>query len=402
MFFYKPLEVFSKLSSLNVALVSYSEIALKSPPVRRRMENQLIAHIRNMLDRAGLSDARVNMNQGRIVVRNAEPVTAALAASKIFGVASTMPAVETSVELKDVVEAAARFATRTIKPNQTFAIDARRVGKHPYTSRDVEVKVGAEVLRMISNKRVSVNLEDPDKTIHVEARSRNAYIYSQVYHGPGGLPFGSQGKLVSLFSGGIDSPVASWLMMKRGAYVIPLFLDQRPFVGDDYYGRAVKVARELREYVPIKEYLLYVIPIGNVMKRIVEKVPKELTCIICKRMMYRIACSFAELRGAQGVVTGESLGQVASQTLVNLKVLEEAAIMPIYRPLIGLNKHDSVRMARKIGTYGLSIAPVQGCSVVPKKPATMAKIDDVKEAEEKICVKELVSNSFGMLSKLTL
>jgi thiamine biosynthesis protein ThiI len=401
-FFYKPLRVVSKLSSLNVALVSYSEIALKSSPVRRRMENQLIAHIRNMLNRAGLSGAGVNRDQGRIVIRNAEPVKAALTASRVFGVASTMPAIETSVDLKDVVEAAAMFATRTIKPNQTFAIDARRVGEHPYTSRDVEVKVGAEVLRMLSNKRVSVNLENPDKTIRIEARSRNAYIYSQVYHGPGGLPFGSQGKLVSLFSGGIDSPVASWLMMRRGAYVIPLFLDQRPFVGDDYYGRAVKVVRKLREHVPIKEYHLYVIPIGNVMKRIAEKVPKKFTCIICKRMMYQIACSFAEPRGAQGVVTGESLGQVASQTLVNLKVLEEAATMPIYRPLIGLNKLDSVRIARKIGTYSSSIAPVHGCSVVPKKPATMAKIDDVKEAEKRICVKELVSNSFGMLSKLTL
>jgi len=390
------------LNSMNVTLVSYSEIALKSPPVRRRMINQLITHIRNMLDRAGLAGANVSEDQGRIVIRNTQPIKAALTASRVFGVASTMPATETSVDLKDIVGAATNFAARAIKPNQTFAVDARRVGEHPYTSRDIEVKAGAEVLSILSDKGISVNLEKPDKTIHIEARSRNAYIYDQVYHGPGGLPFGSQGKLVSLFSGGIDSPVASWLMMRRGAHVIPLFLDQRPFVGDDYYERAVNVARKLREYVPIKEYPLYVIPIGALMKVIAEKVPKKLTCIICKRMMYRIACSLAELKGAQGVVTGESLGQVASQTLANLKVLGEAATMPIYRPLIGLNKHDSVNMARKIGTYSLSIAPAHGCGVVPKKPATTSKIDDVKEVEKEILVKELVSNCLGMFSKLNL
>jgi len=390
------------LNSLNVALVSYSEIALKSPPVRRRMINQLITNIRNMLDRAGLAGANVSKDQGRIVIRNTKPIKAALTASRAFGVASTMPATETSVNLKDIVGAATKFAVRAIKPNQTFAVDARRVGEHPYTSRDIEVKAGAEVLNMLSNKGISVNLEKPDKTIHIEARSRKAYIYDQVYHGPGGLPFGSQGKLISLFSGGIDSPVASWLMMRRGAHVIPLFLDQRPFVGDDYCERAVNVAKRLREYVPMEEYPLYVIPIGALMKAIAEKVPKKLTCIICKRMMYRIACSFAELNGAQGVVTGESLGQVASQTLANLKVLEEAATIPIYRPLIGLNKHDSVNMARKIGTYSLSTAPAHGCSVVPKKPATMARIDDVKEVEKEILVEELISNCLGMFSKLNL
>ncbi len=362
----------------------------------------MIAHIGNALGRAGLSNARVYRDQGRIVIHSAEPIKAAVIASRVFGVASAMPAVETSVDLKDVVEAAAGLAMKTIKPDQTFAVDARRVGGHPYTSRDVEVKVGAKILRMLSNKGVSVDLENPDKTIHVEVRSEKAYVYTQAYRGPGGLPFGSQGKLVSLFSGGIDSPVASWLMMKRGAFVIPLFLDQRPFVGDDYYRRAIEVARKLREYVPIKKYHLYVAPVGEIMEQIVERAPKRLTCVICKRMMYRIACNLAELMGAEGVITGENLGQVASQTLANLKVLNEVATVPVYRPLIGLNKLDSVKIAKEIGTYSLSIEPVHGCSIVPKKPATKAKIDDVKKAESEIQVEGLVLSSLGALTKLAL
>jgi len=386
----------------SAVLVAYNEIALKSKPVRRNMEIQLTDHIKNMLARQDMNEAQFDRTQGRIIVRNVDPDKAADIISRVFGVASVMPSTETSSQLDNVIETAADLASKVVGQGQSFAVNARRVGKHPYTSKDIENKLGEEILRRLSDKGVRVNLGRPEKTIHVEVRSEAAYIYTQVLNGPGGLPYGSQGKLISLFSGGIDSPVATWLMMKRGAYVMPLFLDQKPYVGNDYLGRALEVARKIREYVPLSDYPMYVASVGDLMKRIVEGAPSKLTCVLCKRMMYRAACHLAQSEGAYGIATGESLGQVASQTLANLMVLDEASTLPIYRPLVGFEKQEIVDIAKKIGTYELSIKPVHGCSSVPQKPTTMAKLEEARRYEKKLHIEEALSDILNSMAKLSL
>lgn len=385
-----------------VTLVAYSEVALKSPPTRRRLESLLIRHIENTLHREGLSQAFVERTHGRLLVRGVDPEKAAPVVSKVFGVASAMPAVETRTGLETIIGAAVEAATTAIDSNETFAIRARRAGDHPYTSRDIEAKVGEEVLRRLADRGVRVDLEAPDRTIHVEARPEAAYVYSRVFQGPSGLPYGSQGSLVALLSGGIDSPVACWMMMKRGANVVPLFLDQRPFVGDDYVERVMEVAGKVREYVPLKTHHMYVAPMGEIMTHIVEKASKRLTCVLCKRAMYRIACGVADKVAAHGIVTGESLGQVASQTLANLQVLDEASTLPVYRPLIGLDKNETAQLAREIGTYALSTVSVHGCVAVPSRPTTQARIEEVRRAEERAEVELLVSEALGGLSKVLL
>lgn len=380
-----------------ITLITYSEIALKSPPVRKALEIQLAQHIASSLKRGGI-DAKVRRIRGRLTVEGGNPTTVAEAASKVFGVTSAIPATHVTSDLDTTVQAASNEAAQTLKDGQTFAVRARRVGRQQYTSRDIEVKAGAEILERLKPRGIKVDLSNPDVTIHVEARNGDAYIYSRTVKGPSGLPYGSQGKLVSLFSGGIDSPVAAWFMMKRGASVGPLFLDQRPFVGDDYYETALDVAEKLRLYVPLKSYALYVAPMREAMEAIVDNIPVRLTCVVCKRMMYRVACRLGETVGADGIVTGESLGQVASQTLRNLKVLDEASTLPVYRPLIGFEKTDIVAWAKKIGTYEASTVSTHSCSAVPAEPATKARLENILEVEKNIPVDRLV---FEALERIT-
>jgi thiamine biosynthesis protein ThiI len=182
-------------------------------------------------------------------------------------------------------------------------------------------------------------------------------------------------------------------MMKRGAAVELLFLDQRPYVGDNYVERARIVAGNLKRYIPKKELVLNNAPFGEIMSVIARKVPKKNKCIICKRMMYRVAFSFAEKKRAEGIITGESLGQVASQTLFNLRVLDEVSTFPVFRPLIGFNKREIVDLAKDIKTYESSILSTQSCSVVPSKPTTKAKILEILEIERDLPITRLVADA---------
>lgn len=381
-----------------VVLVTYSEMGLKSTPVRKALEHQLASHIATCLKREGFVDVRVGRVQGRLIVEGRNPEAIAGAAAKVFGVASAIPAIKIASDMETVVQTVLDVASQNIRDGQTFAVRVRRVGEQAYTSRDIQIRAGEEILRRLKPKGVRVNLDSPDVTIHVEARDGDAYVYHRIIDGPSGFPFGSQGRLISLFSGGIDSPVAAWLMMKRGANAELLFLDQRPFVGDDYYRRALKVAEKLRQHVPLKDYVLYVAPMGEVMDEITTHILTRLTCVVCKRMMYRVACGLAERVRADGIVTGESLGQVASQTLANLKVLDGVAALPVYRPLIGFEKMEIVALAKRIGTYEASTSSTHGCSAVPARPATKARVEDVLEVESHLSVDRLV---FDALEKIT-
>ena len=385
-----------------MALAAYSEIALKSEPVRRRLERMLADDIRFMVEKAASQRPSVARSRGRIIVRGVNSEVAAVACSRVFGVVKSMPAIEVAADLDSIVEKSVQAAERVLEPGDSFAVEASRVGSHPYTSQDVERRVGSEILRRLSDRRLRVDLESPGKTIYVEARERRAYVYYRVLRGFGGFPYGSQGRLVALLSGGIDSPAAVWLMMRRGAMVIPLFLDQRPHVGDDYVSRAESVAGRLREYVPRREFHLAVIRMGEIMSLIRERCPVRLRCVVCKRMMVRIGCRVAEKEKALGLVTGESLGQVASQTLPNLRLIDDVATLPVYRPLIGMEKGESVSLAREIGTYELSTVRVSGCAVVPPSPTTRARMEEVVEAEGGLGVERLVESAVSSIQRVPL
>lgn len=204
----------------------------------------------------------------------------------------------------------------------------------------------------------------------------------------------AEAKLVCLMSGGIDSPVAAYLMLKRGADVVLLHMDNRPFADDSSIMKVKLLAKKISEATG-RKLKLYVAPHGESQSQIVANADRKLTCLLCRRMMYRTACAVAEKEGAEGIVTGESLGQVASQTLDNLAAERSAARLPVLRPLLGFDKEETIIIARKIGTYELSILPGECCNLAPIRPETHAKEDVVIRAEEKLDAERLAKESAG-------
>lgn len=376
-----------------VVLATYSEIALKSKPVRIRLRRMLARNIRSLLKLNGIEDVQVELIEGRLLLRNNPSQQVVEITSKVFGVYSSMQALEIPSTKESIINAGIEIAKQDLTDNDKFAIRARRIGNHTFSSREIEVELGKEILDQFANLNLQVDLSNPKTTIYVEVRRERTYVYSKIFSGPGGLPYGSQGKLISLFSGGIDSPVATWMMMKRGADVIPLFLDQRPFVGEDYFKRVFDVTRKIREYVPKRRFRLLVTSMGKIMEAIVNGSPKKLRCVLCKRAMYRIGCELSKKYHCEGLVTGESLGQVASQTLFNLRIIDLACNLPIHRPLIGFEKNDNVEIARRIQTFDVSTTKVQGCTAVPTQPTTKAKKDEVFRVEGEINISDFIEDA---------
>ncbi len=379
-------------------LVSYGEIALKGRYVRNRLEKQLAGHIAHQLKRAGYPDAEVERRYGRLYVEGV-PWEAAEVVARVFGVVHAMPSTETSNEFESVVEAIVEESKKALAEGDGFAVRPKVVGRHPYGSRDVAVEAGSRVLEE-HEFRVHVNLDEPDATLYAEVRDKAAYVYSSMVPGVKGLPYGSQGKAVSLFSGGIDSPVAAWMMMKRGLDVHPLFMDQTPYVGPSYLERVKNAFKAVADYVPVDGYRLVSAPMGPVMTRILESPEPRYTCIMCKRSMYRIAEAYARKNGLKAIVTGESLGQVASQTMANLYVLDAAVTIPVIRPLIGLDKVEIEDIARDIGTYELTARNVDGCTAVPSNPATRSKTEVITRLEDELGLPSLCMDAAESITPL--
>jgi thiamine biosynthesis protein ThiI len=241
-----------------------------------------------------------------------------------------------------------------------------------------------------------VNLTNPQVTITVEIRDKEAYVYAESLPGPGGFPLGTQAKTVCLLSGGIDSPVACWLTMKRGSPQIPVYVDNSPYTDERTKQRAIDTARKLQQWSTGHVRRMYIIPNGENIKTIQEKAPSRFACLLCKRLMYRIAELVAKSENALGIVTGEAIGEQASQTMHNLFVIDEASkLYPIHRPLLGFDKLETEAIARKIGTYEISIMKAKGCSAAPPMPATQAKLNIVKEAEAKLDMDAMAQAAFG-------
>ncbi|MEN6395467.1 MAG: tRNA uracil 4-sulfurtransferase ThiI [Methanoregula sp.] len=359
----------------NQWLVRYSEIFLKSDPVRRQWENALIANIREVMP-----EIHVRNERGRIWLDG--DVKPGLL-KNIFGIVS-FSEVE-HIRLDEIGTHLPGYCRRHgIGKAKTFAIRVRRVGKHPFSSNDKAIEYG----NLLRNEfpHLKVNLAHPDKEIHIEIRANEAYLYDTVIKAAGGLPLGVEGTLVALVSGGIDSPVAAWMMMRRGCRILPVFMALDTFLDETTIARAERVVSELARYQPgIRLTVIRDSYLAAAKDELTRKHLEKYTCIFCKRRMYRVATAFAQKNGAKGIVTGESLGQVASQTLDNLVVLTDAASeIPIHRPLIAFDKEDVIRIAREIGTFTESISSASGCKAVPNGPSTKAKLETIREIEGKL------------------
>ena len=361
-----------------VLLLRLGEITIKGARTRRRFEGLLLRNIGDALHSNGIT-YRARMEGGRVFVYSDDELRAAQVLRRVFGVKSLSLAQEVEFEgLNDLVEKATVYFSSVVK-GRSFAVRARRAGSHPFTSLDVERELGARLLR---EGGARVDLERPEVTAYVEIRGRRAYLFTEVIEAYGGLPIGSEGKVIALVSGGFDSAVAAWYMLRRGAEVHYLLCS---LGGPVHEAGALHVLKVLADdwsygYRP----RLYVVDFSEILKEVRRKCDSSLLTVILKRFMYRAAEAIARKEGAEAVVTGESLGQASSQTLTNLAVSTAAVRVQVLRPLIGFDKDDIVAKAREIGTYEASARVKEYCGAFSEHPKTRAELEEVEQEEAKL------------------
>jgi thiamine biosynthesis protein ThiI len=271
---------------------------------------------------------------------------------------------------------------------ESFRVSARRADKrYPLSSPQIEREVGGRI-KLARGWRV--DLSNPELNIHLECLTDQAFYFFGKERGAGGMPTGVSGRVACLLSGGIDSPVAAFRMMRRGCSVVLVHFHSYPFHSLASQEKVREIARLLTRYQ--QHTRLYLVPFGEIQRQVVLSVPQTLRVIMYRRLMMRIAWTLAKASRARGLVTGEVLGQVASQTLENLSVIGSAVTAPIFRPLIGLDKDEITEQAKRIGTYPISIIPDEDCCQLftPRNPATKARLDETEAAERLLSVDDLV------------
>jgi thiamine biosynthesis protein ThiI len=363
----------------SVVLVSYGEIGTKSTAVRAKMVQRLAENLAAVLEDRSVP-GEVERRWARIVVHTDDPARAADAAADVPGVVWARPATLVAADLETILDAGRDLAAAHGDPDAPYAVRARRKGgddAHEFTSHDLEREVGRVVGESTG---APVDLDDPDLTYRVEVREEEAFLSVRTVDGPGGLPVGTQDPVVALVSGGIDSPVAAHELLRRGAPVVPVYVDLGDYGGADHLARAEETVRTLAACAPNYDLRLRVVPAGDIVETLMEAVGHT-RMLSLRRAMLRIAEAVAREIDAEGVVTGESLGQKSSQTAANLRVTDAAVSLPVHRPLLTRDKADIVERARAIGTYHDSTLPV-GCErVAPSRPETRASLPAVLDAE---------------------
>lgn len=352
-----------------------AEVATKSNRTRRRFHRRLVENLRDGLASTGV-DAEVQDQWSRLYVRADDPSAGDLL-TRIFGLssASRIDAV-VDAELDAVVERG-RELYRDLVRGRTYAVRCRRVGEHPFSSRDVKRHLGAAL-----NAEAEVDLDDPEVAVSVEIRHGDAYLHHGRIDAPGGLPLGVEGKAVCLVSGGFDSAVAAWLMLKRGISLEYVFCN---LGGAAYERSVVSVAKVLAdEWSYGDRPPMHVVDFQDLVEHLRDRVTPRYWQVVLKRLMYRTAERIAREVDAEAVVTGESVGQVSSQTLGNLRAIDDVAELPVFRPLLGLDKQEIIERADRIGTSALSARVREYCAILPDRPVTHSRPSAARGEEAKL------------------
>ncbi|MDE6873598.1 MAG: tRNA 4-thiouridine(8) synthase ThiI [Lachnospiraceae bacterium] len=372
-------------------LLKYAEIGLKGKN-RNVFENALRDRVQETLARLG--GYRVVREQGRIFVEcpdgfDYEETVDAL--KTVFGVWGICPVVVIeSTDWEEITEGTGRYIEQFYEAKDfTFKVEAKRASKlYPITSPEICARMGEYLLGRFPQLKVDVH--QPKVRVHVEVRTKT-YVYSHIIKGPGGMPVGTGGKAMLLLSGGIDSPVAGYMIAKRGVAIEATYFHAPPYTSERAKQKVVDLARILSSYTgPIR---LHVVNFTDIQLYIYEKCPHEELTIIMRRYMMRIAEHFAKKDGCLSLITGESIGQVASQTMQSLNVTNAVCALPVFRPVIGFDKQEIVTIAEKIGTFETSIEPFEDCCTifVAKHPVTKPELKTIEESEK------LLSEKIGEL-----
>jgi thiamine biosynthesis protein ThiI len=379
-------------------VLHYGEMSLKGQN-RPMFVRTLMRNVQQALSDLGRSE--IVTHSGRLLLTLAGDIPWDEVASRlgrVFGLANFAPCLIAPHDLdamKQVVDRA--LAHRTFA---SFRVTARRAFKDlPFPSQLLNQEIGTHVLKTHTTR---VDLEHPELTVYIELIPRRTLIYVEKLPGAGGLPVGTGGRLLSLLSGGLDSPVASYRMMKRGCQVDFVHFHSYPFLDRTSQEKARQLAALLTRYQYAAR--LFLVPFGDSQQRIVSAVPPPYRVILYRRCMLRIAEALAQQTGALALVTGESLGQVASQTLQNLRVIQAASTLQVLRPLIGMDKAEIMHAAQAIGTFAISVLPDQDCCTlfVPRHPTTGASLAHIEALEQALDIPALVDMALSRLQTVTL
>ena len=365
-------------------LCKYGEIVLKGLN-KGQFEKALLGTVKTRL--ADLGEFKIYYAQSTLYI---EPMSAecdireALGRVKtVFGIATVTRALAVKKDIDEIIKYAKTYIPPFLKDAATFKVEGKRSDKSfPLTSPELAAKVGEAILEVLPTCKVNVN--DPEALVRVEIREEYAFPHANAERGAGGIPYGTSGKALLLLSGGIDSPVAGYMTAKRGAYLEALHFESIPYTSQMAKEKVLTLAKKLCAY--IGRVRVNIVSLTAIQEQIKRLANEDYFTLLLRRSMMRIACRVANMHRCDVLVTGESLGQVASQTMKALTVTDDAANIPVFRPCIGLDKEEIVKAARSIGTFDTSIIPYEDCCTVftPKHPKTQPELIKVLEEEKKI------------------
>lgn len=388
----------------NIFLIKYGEIAIKGKN-RYIFEDALVRTVKRNLKQLGVFN--VWKEQGRIIAEpednDTPPMIVIEKLQRIFGIVGIAYGNKVDeVSMESIFDLSlAHMRQVCADQSYSFKVQTRRSDKRfPYDSMEISSKVGAHLLNNMP-EQLKVDVHHPEITVTVELR-KSLYIYSKTYKGAGGMPTGSGGKAMLLLSGGIDSPVAGWMIAKRGVQLDAVYFHSPPYTSERAKQKVIDLAQKVSLYCG--QINLHVVNFTDIQMAINEKCPPAQLTIIMRRIMMKIAENVAHEKGCEALITGESIGQVASQTIQSLHVTNSAVSIPVFRPLIGFDKEDIVTLSKQIDTYETSILPYEDCCTlfIPKHPETKPKLEYVERSERALdeTIEEMVEKSISEMETI--
>ncbi|WP_295866575.1 tRNA uracil 4-sulfurtransferase ThiI [uncultured Oscillibacter sp.] len=378
-----------------IFLLKLGEVVLKGLN-RRSFEDKLVSNVCRRVRRCGSFNVYLRQSTIYVEPQNAQcnMAEALTACRQVFGVVSVAKAVPCAKDVTAIADTAARYLKDEFAAAKTFKVESKRADKlFRLNSIQISQQVGGILAERFPD--VAVDVHKPDLTVYVEVREKAAYVHAPAAPGAGGLPIGMGGRAVSLLSGGIDSPVSSWMMARRGVELEMVHFVSPPYTSQQALDKVLELARLLTAWCG--RMTVHVIPFTRIQEEIRKNCPEEYFTLIMRRFMMRLAQTVAKSVHAGALVTGESLGQVASQTMLSLGVTENVTDLPVLRPLIGMDKVEIIRLSREIGTFETSILPYEDCCTVftPRHPCTRPRLEDVQAAEAALDVQALMDEAMA-------
>ncbi|MBQ2614512.1 MAG: tRNA 4-thiouridine(8) synthase ThiI [Clostridia bacterium] len=371
------------MKKADIVLLKYGEIALKGLN-RPMFEQRLLKNLSYVLEPLGKFSIR--KSQSMIYVEPLEDTIdmdlAIEAMQKVFGIVNICPAVSCEKDMESIAKTTIACLKEMDTEGKTFKVEAKREDKQfPLNSPQICQQMGGAILRNV--KGLKVDVHNPDILVQIEIRKK-AYIFTQKFAGAGGMPVGTNGKAALLLSGGIDSPVAGWMIAKRGVALDAVHFHSHPYTSDRAKEKVIDLAKIVSAYSG--KINLHVVPFTEIQLAIIDQCPKNYLTLIMRRVMMQIAERIARKNNDKALITGESIGQVASQTMESLAVTDHAVSIPVFRPCIGMDKEEIVQISKKIDAYETSILPYEDCCTifVPKHPKTRPTIEEIVEAEQSL------------------